>query len=89
MNDFVSRPLWNRLLVSSESDVRHGFFVPCSRADLYRGFEDVGGGADDSRAEFACPFCSEDFEIMGLCRHIDDEHRGEAKNGVFPLHGHT
>jgi len=51
--------------------------------DLYLGFEDVDGGEDDSCAEFACPFCAEDFDIVGLCCHIDEEHPVEAKNGVF------
>ncbi|RWW41046.1 hypothetical protein BHE74_00053487 [Ensete ventricosum] len=50
--------------------------------DLYLGFEELDGGEDDPRAEFPCPFCSEDFDIVGLCCHIDDEHPVEAKNGV-------
>lgn len=57
-------------------------------ADLYLGFEEFDGGEDDPRAEFPCPFCSEDFDIVGLCCHIDDEHPVEAKNGVllhFPI----
>ncbi|XP_010245434.1 PREDICTED: protein DEHYDRATION-INDUCED 19 homolog 3-like isoform X2 [Nelumbo nucifera] len=55
-----------------------------SRADLYLGFEEIDG-EDDTRAEFLCPFCSEDFDIVGLCCHIDDEHPVEAKNGVCPV----
>ncbi|URE40220.1 hypothetical protein MUK42_17980 [Musa troglodytarum] len=51
--------------------------------DLYLGFEELDGGEDDPRAEFPCPFCSEDFDIVGLCCHIDDEHPVEAKNGVI------
>ncbi|URD79875.1 hypothetical protein MUK42_02346 [Musa troglodytarum] len=53
--------------------------------DLYLGFEELDGGEDDPRAEFPCPFCSEDFDIVGLCCHIDDEHPVEAKNGVCPV----
>ncbi|CAL9069519.1 unnamed protein product [Musa banksii] len=53
--------------------------------DLYLGFEELDGGEDDTRAEFPCPFCSEDFDIVGLCCHIDDEHPVEAKNGVCPV----
>ncbi|URD81627.1 hypothetical protein MUK42_05684 [Musa troglodytarum] len=49
--------------------------------DLYLGFEELDGGEDDTRAEFPCPFCAEDFDIVGLCCHIDDEHPVEAKNG--------
>ncbi|XP_043722135.1 protein DEHYDRATION-INDUCED 19 homolog 3-like isoform X3 [Telopea speciosissima] len=55
-----------------------------SRSDLYMGFEEIDGD-EDSRAEFPCPFCSEDFDIVGLCCHIDDEHPLEAKNGVCPV----
>ncbi|OVA02586.1 Drought induced 19 protein-like [Macleaya cordata] len=57
-----------------------------SRSDLYMGFEEIDGD-DDPRAEFPCPFCSEDFDIIGLCCHIDDEHPVEAKNGVCPVCG--
>ncbi|CAI0626689.1 unnamed protein product [Linum tenue] len=37
---------------------------------------------DDSKAEFLCPFCAEDFDILGLCCHMDEEHPVETKNGV-------
>ncbi|KAM7486022.1 hypothetical protein LguiA_002031 [Lonicera macranthoides] len=40
---------------------------------------------DDIREEFMCPFCTEYFDIMGLCCHIDDEHHVEVKNGVCPV----
>ncbi|CAN8269949.1 unnamed protein product [Cochlearia groenlandica] len=61
-----------------------------SRSDLYSG-GGAGGGyddlevEDDSKAEFICPFCAEDFDIVGLCCHIDEEHPLEAKNGVCPV----
>lgn len=50
-------------------------------ADMFMGFEEIDGD-DDIREEFPCPFCSEYFDIVGLCCHIDDEHPVEAKNGV-------
>ncbi|KAL6493781.1 hypothetical protein OROGR_031690 [Orobanche gracilis] len=40
---------------------------------------------DDTREEYLCPFCSDYFDIVGLCCHIDDEHPVEAKNGVCPV----
>lgn len=52
---------------------------------MYMGFEEIDGD-DDMREEFPCPFCSEYFDIVGLCCHIDDEHPMEAKNGVSILH---
>ena len=33
------------------------------------------------RVDFPCPFCAEDFDIVGLCRHIDDEHQDEPNSG--------
>lgn len=48
------------------------------------GYEDLEG-EDDLKAEFICPFCAEDFDIVGLCCHIDEEHPVEAKNGVCPV----
>ena len=55
-----------------------------SRSDMFMGFEEIDG-EDDIREEFPCPFCSEYFDIVGLCCHIDDEHPAEAKNGVCPV----
>ncbi|KAK8589221.1 hypothetical protein V6N13_088079 [Hibiscus sabdariffa] len=55
-----------------------------SRPDMFMGFEEMDG-EDDVREEFSCPFCSEYFDIVGLCCHIDDEHPVEAKNGVCPV----
>lgn len=50
--------------------------------DLYLGLDEIDGGGDDG-AEFPCPFCSEDFDIVGLCCHIDEEHPVEANTGVI------
>ncbi|KAI4301730.1 hypothetical protein L6164_034978 [Bauhinia variegata] len=55
-----------------------------SRSDMFMGFEE-NDGDDDIREEFQCPFCSEYFDIVGLCCHIDEEHPMEAKNGVCPV----
>ncbi|XP_031405899.1 protein DEHYDRATION-INDUCED 19 homolog 3-like isoform X2 [Punica granatum] len=55
-----------------------------SRSDMFMGFEEIDGD-DDVREEFPCPFCSEYFDIGGLCCHIDDEHPTEANNGVCPI----
>lgn len=48
------------------------------------GFEEIDGD-DDFQEEFACPFCAESYDIIGLCCHIDDEHTLESKNAVFTL----
>ncbi|XP_027119878.1 protein DEHYDRATION-INDUCED 19 homolog 7-like isoform X1 [Coffea arabica] len=57
-----------------------------SRSDVYNvGEEYYQGGEEELRPEFLCPFCAEDFDIVGLCCHIDEEHAVEAKNGVCPV----
>lgn len=52
--------------------------------DMFMGF-DENDGDDGIREEFLCPFCSEYFDIVGLCCHIDEEHPMEARNGVWIL----
>ncbi|RID43531.1 hypothetical protein BRARA_I00386 [Brassica rapa] len=56
-----------------------------SRSDLLCLEEDVKGEEDNVKAEFICPFCSDEFDILGLCCHMDEEHPVEAKNGVCPV----
>ncbi|XP_042056588.1 protein DEHYDRATION-INDUCED 19 homolog 3-like isoform X2 [Salvia splendens] len=55
-----------------------------SRSEMLMGFEEIDMD-DDIREEYPCPFCSDYFDIVGLCCHIDDEHPVEAKNGVCPV----
>ncbi|GMI95842.1 DROUGHT INDUCED LIKE9-7, HYPERSENSITIVE TO RED AND BLUE [Hibiscus trionum] len=57
-----------------------------SRPDLFLGggYEEFDGD-EDFKAQFLCPFCAEDFDIVGLCCHIDEEHPVEVKNGVCPV----
>ncbi|XP_059647158.1 protein DEHYDRATION-INDUCED 19 homolog 4-like [Cornus florida] len=55
-----------------------------TRLDLCHGGEEIDG-EDESRPEFLCPFCAEDFDMVGLCCHIDEDHPVEAKNGICPL----
>ncbi|KAK8630811.1 hypothetical protein V6N13_079585 [Hibiscus sabdariffa] len=40
---------------------------------------------DELKTEYPCPYCSEDFDLLGLCCHIDDEHHLEAGHGVCPV----
>ncbi|CAD5315712.1 unnamed protein product [Arabidopsis thaliana] len=51
---------------------------------MLMGFEEIDGD-DDFQEEFACPFCAESYDIIGLCCHIDDEHTLESKNAVCPV----
>uniref|UniRef100_A0A7N1A939 Di19 zinc-binding domain-containing protein n=1 Tax=Kalanchoe fedtschenkoi TaxID=63787 RepID=A0A7N1A939_KALFE len=39
---------------------------------------------DDGRTEFPCPYCSDDFDIVELCYHLESEHYNQiARNGVI------
>ncbi|KAE8658771.1 hypothetical protein F3Y22_tig00116970pilonHSYRG00250 [Hibiscus syriacus] len=53
-----------------------------SRSDLFLGggYEEIEGD-EDLKAQVLCPFCAEDFDTVGLCCHIDEEHPVEIKNG--------
>ncbi|KAG5530409.1 hypothetical protein RHGRI_025380 [Rhododendron griersonianum] len=35
---------------------------------------------DAVRPDFPCPYCYEDFEIVSLCSHLEDEHLFESKS---------
>ncbi|XP_076957874.1 protein DEHYDRATION-INDUCED 19 homolog 4-like [Bidens hawaiensis] len=69
---------WTRLSTSISSSRRYQ-----SRSDPFHLVEETDG--DESRPEYLCPFCAEDFDIVGLCCHIDEEHTIQAKNGVCPI----
>ncbi|XP_028248080.1 protein DEHYDRATION-INDUCED 19 homolog 4-like [Glycine soja] len=69
---------WISTRMSSSSRRYH------SRSDLY---VEESEGSDDFRAEFLCPFCAEDYDVVSLCCHIDDHHPIQAKNGVCPICG--
>ncbi|TKY72542.1 DEHYDRATION-INDUCED 19-like 7 [Spatholobus suberectus] len=69
---------WISTRLSSSSRRYH------SRSDLH---VEESEGNDDFRAEFLCPFCAEDYDVVSLCCHIDDHHPLQAKNGVCPICG--
>lgn len=68
---------WTRFSTPNSSLKRYQ-----SRPDAFHLVEET---EDDSRPEYLCPFCAEDFDIVGLCCHIDEEHTVQAKNGVCPI----
>ncbi|GLT56226.1 hypothetical protein SLA2020_292860 [Shorea laevis] len=53
-----------------------------SQNDVCIDFEDDD---DELRTECPFPFCSEDFDLVELCCHIDEEHPVEAESGVCPI----
>lgn len=40
---------------------------------------------DEVRPDFPCPYCYEDFDIVSLCSHLEDEHSCESKVTVCPI----
>ncbi|KAI3460778.1 hypothetical protein Pfo_017441 [Paulownia fortunei] len=49
-------------------------------------YEEVNDVENEEKSEeLACPFCSEDFDVLGLCCHIDADHRMEVKPGICPV----
>ncbi|XP_038882145.1 protein DEHYDRATION-INDUCED 19-like isoform X1 [Benincasa hispida] len=40
---------------------------------------------DDARPHFPCPFCYENFDVMSLCSHLEDEHSCETRVTVCPI----
>ncbi|KAJ9547601.1 hypothetical protein OSB04_020144 [Centaurea solstitialis] len=40
---------------------------------------------EESNLEIGCPYCSEGFDALGLCVHLEDQHPLEIKSGVCPL----
>lgn len=56
--------------------------------DACLGLEEFHGAAEDaydSRTEFPCPFCSEAFDVISLCFHIDKKHPWEYRKGVIAI----
>ncbi|XP_074268407.1 protein DEHYDRATION-INDUCED 19 homolog 3-like [Silene latifolia] len=39
----------------------------------------------DVEVDYSCPFCTDDFDIVGLLCHIEEEHYDESKKGVCPV----
>lgn len=56
-----------------------------SRSEIYLGGDAVTEMEDDRKQEFLCPFCAEEFDIVGLCCHVDEDHPIELKQGVCPV----
>ncbi|KAI9181385.1 hypothetical protein LWI28_014547 [Acer negundo] len=54
-------------------------------ADICIDFEDIEDDDEELRGDFFCPLCSEDFDLVGLCCHIEEDHPIEAKSGICPF----
>ncbi|CAF2144379.1 hypothetical protein BRARA_B03569 [Brassica rapa] len=72
---------WSDRLASASRRYQLDFL---SRSDNFLGFEEAEG-EDEFREEYACPFCSDYFDIVSLCCHIDEDHPMDTINGVCPV----
>lgn len=71
---------WSSSRLSSSSSFRRYQL----RSEAYLGGDDIEA-EDDYKQEFSCPFCADEFDIVGLFCHMDEEHQVELKNGVCPV----
>lgn len=71
---------WSFRLSSSSSSSRRYQL----RSEAFLGGDDLDV-EEEYKQEFSCPFCAEEFDIVGLFCHIDEEHQVEAKHGVCPV----
>ncbi|XP_011007806.1 PREDICTED: protein DEHYDRATION-INDUCED 19 homolog 6-like [Populus euphratica] len=71
----------------STSSSRSHQSVLKSLSDLCIDFEEIEEEDDDDdlRTEYQCPYCTDDFDLVELCFHVDVEHYLEAKSGVCPV----
>ncbi|KAI7754039.1 hypothetical protein M8C21_028670 [Ambrosia artemisiifolia] len=37
---------------------------------------------EETRPDFPCPYCYEDFDIASLCSHLEDEHSCESRTTI-------
>lgn len=70
---------WCTRLPSSSSSRRYQL-----RSEAYLGGDDFDV-EDEQKQEFSCPFCADEFDIVGLFIHIDEEHQVEVKHGICPV----
>ncbi|KAB5569489.1 hypothetical protein DKX38_003282 [Salix brachista] len=72
--------------LSTSSSSRSYQSVLKSLSDLCIDFEEIEEEDDDElRTEYQCPYCTDDFDLVELCSHVDEEHYLEAKSGVCPV----
>ncbi|CAN6853971.1 unnamed protein product [Brassica oleracea] len=62
---------WSGRLASASRRYQLGFLSPSG--ELF------------NQQEYACPFCSDYFDIVSLCCHLDEDHPMDTINGVKHL----
>ncbi|XP_031288023.1 protein DEHYDRATION-INDUCED 19 homolog 4-like isoform X1 [Pistacia vera] len=54
-------------------------------ADFCIDLDEIEEDDEEMKGEYPCSFCSEDFDLLGLCCHIDEDHPSEVDSGVCPV----
>ncbi|CAN0885515.1 Protein DEHYDRATION-INDUCED 19 homolog 6 [Linum grandiflorum] len=73
--------------LSSTSSSRAYQHDPKFLSDLCIDFESVEDTDEYLMAYHPCPYCEEEFDLVELCCHIDDEHQFESKSEMCPVCG--
>ncbi|CAN0885523.1 Protein DEHYDRATION-INDUCED 19 homolog 5 [Linum grandiflorum] len=71
--------------LSSTSSSRAYQHDPKFLSDLCIDFESVEDTDEYLMAYHPCPYCEEEFDLVELCCHIDDEHQFESKSEAHSL----
>ncbi|XP_023003341.1 protein DEHYDRATION-INDUCED 19-like [Cucurbita maxima] len=74
---------WTSRLAAAKRHYMWHHHHPNSNLDLL-GIDDLEMD-DDARPHFPCPFCYENFDVMSLCSHLEDEHSCETRVTVCPI----
>ncbi|CAN1762739.1 Protein DEHYDRATION-INDUCED 19 homolog 5 [Linum perenne] len=56
-------------------------------SDLCIDFESLEDTDEYLMADYPCPYCGEDFDLVELCCHIDDEHQFDSNSEMCPVCG--
>ncbi|GAB2294300.1 hypothetical protein Dimus_028510 [Dionaea muscipula] len=70
--------------VSTSSSSSNSRRFQSSRSEVYLGGDDADAD-DDCKQEFLCPFCTDEFDVVGLFCHMEEDHPMEVRDGVCPV----
>ncbi|KAF8111541.1 hypothetical protein N665_0074s0071 [Sinapis alba] len=77
--------MWAVSSSGSSRSYRSTATVAKYQSGSYRDFEEDDDDDDVDVDYYPCPFCSDDYDLVELCHHIDEEHQLEATHGVCPV----
>ncbi|KAK4345082.1 hypothetical protein RND71_035258 [Anisodus tanguticus] len=71
--------LWTNRIVAGQFNLQHHNRYTHHSSQFDRLSVDDFEVEEETRPNFPCPYCYEDFDIASLCSHIEDEHSCESK----------